>query len=203
MADIPQSPYPLIWPENVPRSKARVKSSFRTELKAAVSNVRKSLELFAADSGKRIGDLVVTSDVAGILGDIPKDPGVALWFEWDGAVRCIAVDRYESVKDNLQAIHHVIEARRTELRHAGIEMTRTTFRGFTAALPPPKGESWWDVLGLERETDDDAVINAFYKAAARLYAADQARMQRINVARDTGLKLARERREVCGASCRH
>lgn len=192
MADIPTSPYPLVWPDNIPRTASRSKSSFRTELKTAVHNVRKSLALFATDSGKRIGALQVTSDVAGILGDLPKDPGVALWFEWDGAVRCIAVDRYESVKENLQAIHHVIEARRTELRHAGIEMTRASFRGFTPLLlAAPTGEPWWKALDLNYPTLDTEKIKDAYKVMARLHAADQDRLTLINMARDEGLQRAR------------
>lgn len=48
---------------------------------------------------------------------------------------------------------HVLEAERTKLRHGGLNIVRTAFRGY-AALPPPKGPDgqlappWWDVLGV-------------------------------------------------------
>jgi hypothetical protein len=54
----------------------------------------------------------------------PSDPGVAVWFTWDGLGVCIAVDRYQTVEANLQAIHHIIEARRTELRHGTLALVR-------------------------------------------------------------------------------
>ena len=53
---------------------------------------------------------------------------------WDAISVAIPVDRYESIAANLTAVHHVIEARRTELRHGTLALVRATFTGF-AALP--------------------------------------------------------------------
>jgi hypothetical protein len=73
-----------------------------------------------ADSGEPVSDIVITSNVT--LGvDNPPDPGVAVWFAWDGMTVCIPVDRYSSTAANLQAIHHVLEARRVELRHGSCD----------------------------------------------------------------------------------
>lgn len=137
--------FPLTWPATMPRTKTPVKSQFRTSLNGALSNVRDSLFSFSRDSGKKIDGLVISSNVT--LGEQkPADPGVAVWFTWDGLSVCIAVDRYPKVEDNLQAIHHVIEARRTELRHGGLHIVRATFTGF-AALPSPNAKkSWREVL---------------------------------------------------------
>jgi hypothetical protein len=62
---------------------------------------------------------------------------------------CIPVDRYAKVEANLQAIHHIIEARRTELRHGTLALVRATFTGFVA-LPAPgatRKRSWREVFG--------------------------------------------------------
>ncbi|WP_353682518.1 J domain-containing protein [Mesorhizobium sp.] len=124
-------------------------SKFKTGLSAALKNVRSSLGLFSSDSGKKVDDLVISSNVT--LGvERPADPGVAVWFVWDGMQVCIAVDRYAKVEDNLQAIHHIVEARRTEMRHGGLHIVRATFRGFTA-LPAPAKKGWREVLGLVGE----------------------------------------------------
>ncbi|TIU02362.1 MAG: J domain-containing protein [Mesorhizobium sp.] len=136
--------YPLTWPDTMPRTANKVASKFKTGLPAALKNVRSSLELFASDSGKKVANLVISSNVT--LGqERPADPGVAVWFVWDGLQVCIAVDRYPKVEDNLQAIHHIVEARRTEMRHGGLHIVRATFRGFTA-LPAPKRRSWREVF---------------------------------------------------------
>jgi len=141
-------PFPLAWPEGLPRTERKVTSQFRTSLSGALKNVRNSLELFARDSNKAVTDIVLSSNAGGLSLEQPKDTGVAAWFTWDGQQRCIAVDRYPKVEDNLQAIHHIIEARRTEMRHGGLHIVRQTFKGFTALPAPPGKRSWREVLGF-------------------------------------------------------
>ena len=178
-------PYPLAWPDGQRRTAARDKSAFRTKLEGAIKNVRDSLRLFAADSGRAMGALEVTCNVS-FMGGPTTDPGVAVWFIWDGQMRCIAVDRYQTVAENLQAIHHVLEARRVELRHAGIEMARTTFKGFIALPPPPGKKAWHEVLGVAPNAAP-AQISEARKRLAREHHEDPAMMQAINVAHDEGM----------------
>lgn len=140
--------FPLHWPESLPRTERRSTSQFRSTLSAALKNVKGSLELFARDSGKPVTDIVLSSNVGGIDPGAPKDPGVAAWFIWDGEQRCIAVDRYPKPEDNLQAIHHIIEARRTEMRHGGLHIVRQTFKGFIALPAPPDRKGWRELLGF-------------------------------------------------------
>lgn len=138
--------HPLTWPQQFPRKIARERGQFKTSLPAALKNVEDSLRRFGADSGKKIENLVMSSNVT--LGvQKPKDPGVAVWFIWDGLQVCIPVDRYETVESNLQAIHHIIEARRVELRHGTLALVRASFTGFKA-LPAPKVGAWREVLGF-------------------------------------------------------
>lgn len=140
--------YPLTWPREFPRSNRRIEGAFKTSLAGALKNVEDSLRRFAGDSGRRIENLVISSNVS--LGQQrPPDPGVAVWFAWDGLQVCIPVDRYAKVEANLQAIHHIIEARRTELRHGGLAIVRATFTGFKS-LPAPGqtgAQHWRNVLG--------------------------------------------------------
>ena len=184
-------PYPLAWPDTQKRTATRVKSQFRTGLIGAMKNVADSLKSFANDSGRKLEYIQITSN-AGLFDSNPADPGIAVWFQWDGAMRCIAVDRYLTVAENLQAIHHVLEARRVELRHAGIEMVRTTFRGFVAALPAPGDKPWHVVLGVDPGATKDQ-ISAAYKARARELNGrqDDGQIQELNVARDKAMKGAK------------
>lgn len=130
-----QQEYPLNWPENWPRTKTQQKSQFKTSLSAAIKNVQDSLRRFAEDSGQKVEGVVISSNVT-LMQQNPKDSGVAIYFTWDGINTCIAVDRYIKLEENLQAIHHVIEAERTKLRHGGLNLVRAAFRGY-AALPAP------------------------------------------------------------------
>jgi hypothetical protein len=165
MAAIPS--YPLSWPDGLPRTERKVASQFRTTLSAALNNVRKSLEAFGRDSARAVKDIALTSNVT--LGDNrPADPGIAVWFEWDGQQRCIAIDRYPKPEDNLQAVHHVLEARRTEMRHGGLHVVRQTFKGFTALPAPPGRKSFRQVLGIRADAAlTPSLIDEAYRSAAQ------------------------------------
>ena len=120
-----------------------------------------SLRLFTKDSGKALHGLVISSDYS--LGNSsPGDPGVAVYFVWDAISVAIPVDRYDSIAANLTAVHHVIEARRTELRHGTLALVRATFAGF-AALPAPPLD-WQAILGNPASLVD---AEAAYRAKAR------------------------------------
>lgn len=192
--------FPLQWPAGFPRWKhSRSNGSFKTDFESALRNVRRSLELFAKDSGKKVDAPVLSSNVdlnpltSSPNNKRPNDPGVSVWFSWDGLQVCIPVDRYATPAANLQAIHHIIEARRTELRHGTLALVRATFTGF-AALPPPKGKGWRDILQL---TDVSAVtqthVETAFKALSRERHPDKPggstdAMAELNNARDTALK---------------
>lgn len=143
------SAFPLTWPLQFPRTKYREHGRFKTALPNAIKNVQSSLRGFASDSGKKLENLVISSNVT-LGADAPADPGVAVWFVWDGLHVCIPVDRYVTVASNLQAIHYIVEARRVELRHGTLALMRATFTGFIA-LPAPAGQqpkrTWREVFG--------------------------------------------------------
>jgi hypothetical protein len=187
-------PYPLTWPDGLPRTEKKVSSQFRTSLSAAIANVKKSLAAFASDTNKAVTEIAVTSNVAGITFEPPTDTGVAVWFDWEGQQRCIAVDRYPKVEDNLQAIHHILEARRTEMRHGGLHIVRQTFKGFVA-LPAPEGaRPWRDVLGLVGAMGSitPADVKAAYRTKAQEADPDKPggskdRMNELTRARDEAL----------------
>lgn len=139
---------------------------------------------------------VISSNVT-LGADKPSDPGVAVWFTWDELTVCIPVDRYSKVEANLQAIHHIIEARRVELRHGTLALVRATFTGFTA-LPPPdqasRKRTWRDVLGIElpgyaikAETVEAAFRNMAKKAHPDA-GGSHAAMSELNAARAEALK---------------
>lgn len=175
-------PYPLCWPDTIPRKTgSRDAGQFKTALSGAMKNVQDSLRRFGALSGKPVSDVVISSNVT--LGvNRPADPGVAVWFTWEGQQVCIPVDRYSSVEANVQAIHHVLEARCTELRHGTLALVRATMKGFVA-LPAPK--SWREILGIRPEAHvDGEVLTTFYREAARRAAGSEPRLMEINTARD-------------------
>jgi hypothetical protein len=183
--------YPLCWPETFPRSKSREKGRFSASLSVSLKNVETSLKRFGIDSNKTISNIVLSSNCTlGITN--PSDPGVAVWFVWDDLHVCIPVDRYLTPAANLQAIHHVIEARRTELRHGTLALVRATMTGFLA-LPAPEIR-WWEILGISQRSQIDEIENAFKKLAKECHpdrGGSTAMMAKLNEARAAAMKAAR------------
>lgn len=183
--------YPLSWPESWSRTTSPGKSQFKTTLPSAIENVQDSLRRFAADSGRRVENILVSSNVS-LMERSPKDAGVAVYFTWDGISTCIAVDRYQRIEENLQAIHHVIEAERTKLRHGGLNLVRAAFRGY-AALPPPSGAGRdpWRFLGLERGSGAEAIEAAYRDRAKKMHpdaGGSHDEMAQLNAARAAAFK---------------
>lgn len=156
--------FPLSWPDGFPRTKVREPGKFKTALGAALNNVQTSLRLFGRDSGKPVSDVILSSNVT-LGAPRPADPGVAAWFTWEGMQLCIPVDRYTSVEANLQAIHHVLEARRVELRHGTLALVRATFQGFKL-LPAP---DWRRTLGIKGLATIDDVKQRYQALAQRTH----------------------------------
>lgn len=189
MAEHAQS-YPLSWPPGFPRTKSRERGQFRTAYDNALKNVQASLRIFASDSGRKLEHAVMSSNMT-LTGLANQDPGVAVWFVWDGMQVCIPVDRYDTVAANLQAIHHIIEARRVELRHGTLALVRATFTGFKA-LPAPAGKHWRDILAMpsdQRATEE--TVNSAYRTLAAVRHPDKGgsseAMAELNNARSAAL----------------
>lgn len=181
------SAFPLAWPHHIPRATRREKGAFKTELPTALKNVQNALRRFAQDSGKPMTDLVLSSNVT--LGDSrPQDPGVAARFTWDGITVAIPVDRYDTVAANLQAIYHVVEARRTELRHGTLHLVRATLQGFIA-LPGTKAP--WQILGVAENATPDQVNDAYRRKMVKHHpdkGGDQDQAAELGAARDAMLR---------------
>ncbi len=173
--------YPLSWPAGFARATRREPGRFKTTLAAALRNVETSLRLFGQDSRKPVSSIVLSSNVT-LGAERPADPGVAVYFTWEQMQVCIPVDRYDTVAANLQAIHHIIEARRVELRHGTLALVRASFAGFKA-LPAP---NWRAVLGPSIRTAEE--VEARYRDLARERHPDRggtdASMAELNEARD-------------------
>ena len=110
----------------------------------------------------------------------------------DGQWTAFGVDRFVRVEANIQAIHHIIEARRVELRYGGLAIVRQTFRAFLA-LPNAVARPWWETLGVP-QTASLATIESAFKTLATQHHPDRGgnheAMAALNAARSEALKAA-------------
>lgn len=122
----------------------------------------------------------------------PEDPGAAAYWSWRRGrgmqTRCMAIDRYDRVADNLAAIAATLEAMRAIERHGGATILDRAFTGFTA-LPAP--EQWFTILGVPAAATVDQVEEAYRRLAMKHHpdrGGDAQEMARINAARERGLE---------------
>lgn len=115
----------------------------------------------------------------------PDDPGVAVYWGQGQKARCIAVDRYDRIADNLAAIAATLEAMRAIERHGGASILDRAFTGFTALAAP---EQPWQTLGLETSRPSRQQIDEAHRRLANKHhpdkGGDSQEMGRINAARD-------------------
>lgn len=195
--------YPLQWPEGWKRMQSDQRKT------ATFSRQGKALTVFdgvqrVLDELERLGvhqdDVVVSTNLQTRLDGLPRsnqarpgDPGVCVYWRKSPKepMRCMAVDRYDEVQDNLAAVAATLEAMRSIERHGGAAILDRAFTGFAALPAPAAGKrDWWTVLELPA-TATEAQIRDAYARLARVHHPDKGgdaqRMAEINRARDEAL----------------
>lgn len=188
--------YPLAWPAGWKRGPSLKFGRFgtRSSVKSSCSDnyySRKSA-MTVAEAVKRVrgelgrmglrdDDVVISTNLALRLDGLPRsdqrepnDSGAAVyWIDKAGATRCMAIDCYTRVADNLAAIAATLDAMRAIERHGGAEILDRAFTGFTALPGPDAAEHWSDVLGVPR-TAPRAEIEAAYRSLRGKHHPDRA-----------------------------
>lgn len=206
--------YPLHWPDGWKRTDARYRKSanFGRRTPSSHGSWMTKRALTVADARGRvfanlermgIQDMILSTNLKTRLdgtprsdGREPEDPGAAIYWAdpFNGGRRCMAIDLYDRVADNIAALAATLEAMRAIERHGGAEILDRAFTGF-AALPAP--EQWWHVLGFENSNVTPEQIRAAHARLARDEHPDRGGsdhgMARINWARDRGMESIKRR----------
>ena len=118
----------------------------------------------------------------------PDDPGIAVYWGAGTNARCMAVDRYDRIADNLAAVAATLEAMRAIERHGGAAILDRAFTGFIAIAAP---EQWFQVLGVPANATREQVNEAYRRAAMKAHpdreCGSTELMTRLNAARDDGI----------------
>jgi hypothetical protein len=198
------SRYPLTWPPGWRRATTRRGADFRRgngysakrlELGDGISRVMRELSRLRV----RGSSVIISSDLK-LRGDgLPYadqatsklDPGVAVyWTDSKGNKRCMAVDRYDRIADNLAAIAATIEAMRAIERHGGAVILDRAFMGFQALAAPAAENAPHEVLGVSERATRLEIEDAYRRLAMQCHpdrGGSHSAMSRINAARDSML----------------
>lgn len=220
MNQITPTRYPLAWPAGwkrmlpgqrdigrfARRREARSGTNWRPleglTLTQACQRLVDELERFGIPED----DIVISTNVRTRLDGLPRsgerepdDPGAVVYWRDAGQNRCMAIDRYSKVAQNVAALAATIDAMRAIERHGGAVVLDRAFTGFTA-LPAPivagMKRDWSIVLGLAEllKPTADAVQRAYRRLAAQHHpdrGGTAAAMAEINAARDEALQELR------------
>lgn len=201
--------YPLAWPPGWKRTAVRMRAKFSGKAgryaagENGTSRWEPKRELTIGQATQRVMDelrrfgvqdsrVIISSNLQVRLDGLPRsgqanpaDPGVAVyWTKGKEGQRCMAIDRYDRVADNLGAIAATLDAMRAIERHGGAAILDRAFAGFKS-LPAP--EQPWQVLGLSSHPTRAQITEAYKRLASENHpdrGGDEQTMMRINAARD-------------------
>lgn len=215
--------YPLQWPAGWKRTPAasRTYGRFNTKKteyrsfgggrqhavqRTAYVTINEATQRLLAElerMGVHDDDVVISSNLQLRLDGLPRsgqaqpaDPGVAVYWRDGKQDRCMAIDLYTAVEQNIAALAATIDAMRAIERHGGAAILDRAFTGFTA-LPAPivagMARPWWEVLGVARDATRDQINTAYRRLASEAHpdkGGTAERMAEINRARDEGIAAA-------------
>lgn len=156
--------YPLSWPSGYRRTDSRSRSAFKKKFGAAVGELMAELKRLGAQYIVVSTNVKVKSDGLPYASEPnPKDPGVAVYFEWNRKPMVLACDKWVYVEDNIHAIGLTVKAMRGLERWGVSSMLERAFQGFVALPPPaPEEEPWHKTLGVPEDAPLED-IEAIYK----------------------------------------
>lgn len=180
--------YPLQWPAGQPRTPSyqRQSARFDTTQNAAQEHIIAEIKRLGGRDPIISTMIQLRRDGLPYAGQRePDDRGVAVYFSYKGKQMCFACDKWDKIKDNMQAIAKTIEALRGIARWGSGDMMERAFTGFTA-LPNPE-RHWSEILGVPSNASLDDIEAAYRRKAREAHpdtgGSDQA-MARLNGARD-------------------
>lgn len=173
-AEIRRSPltWPVGWPRTSSALRARARFSHRggsypkpVTVSQGIARVLEQLELM----GLSEDEIVISTNLVLRLDGMPRseqaepeDPGVAVyWQPRGGDQRCMAIDHYDRVADNLAAVAATLDAMRAIKRHGGAEILDRAFLGFAALPSPSSSRHWFEVLGIDESATAEEVEQAY------------------------------------------
>lgn len=211
----PVEAFPLNWPNGWRRTPAHRRTSARfigkkgtygqegvgwkpaqrLTIEQAIQRVLSELERM----GIQRSSIIISSDLRLRNDGLPYsnqatghlDQGAAVYWTDCGNRRCMAIDRYDRIADNLGAIAATIDAMRAIERHGGAEILDRAFTGFAALPAPAPQEQPHQILGVEPDANEAEIDYAYKRLAMQLHpdrGGTTEDMARINAARDAMLE---------------
>lgn len=164
--------FPLSWPTGYKRTTVRVDSRFKSTPDRAQHFLMNELSRLGAKSVILSTNVPLRKD-GGIYSDYMlkkiDDPGVAVYFKYQGKDITMCCDQYQYVWENVLALGKGIEALRGMERWGVSEFLERAFTGFKALPESTNSKKWFEVLGVPPTATSEQVKEAFRQKAKNVH----------------------------------
>lgn len=176
--------YPLDWPAGYARN--ALSASYRSKPMFKTVSLTVAVDLVEGEVRKLLGknrlgetDLVISTNVplrndgyprADYLKSVLRDPGAAIYFNYNREPVVLCCDKWAKIEDNLKAIAVTIEDMRRIERNGVSDFIKRSFSGFKAL---PAGPVWWSTLGLTAQPSTYSEAMAAYKRLSMTHHPDK------------------------------
>lgn len=161
--------FPLDWPLGYKKTAQRKRSLFKPQTPDVVQEqAYKELRLLGAKKVVISSNIPLRKDgrmFAEYLTKKIDDPGIAIYFHFDGDDVVMCCDQYDYPIDNLHALSKGIEAVRGMNRWGVSDFIKRAFTGFKALPEAISTQAWYEVLGVDKTADKEAIKSAYRKMA--------------------------------------
>lgn len=161
--------FPLQWPIGYERESKRKDSLFKMPPDKARKDLLSEIHLLSGDRNPIISsnvplrkDGIMYADVAN---DQLRDPGVAVYFQYNSHQVTLACDAWLTPAENIRAIGLTVNAMRGMDRWKCSGILNRSFSGFMA-LPASNaivGKNWWEVMGYQSIPSSFDLVATKYK----------------------------------------
>ncbi len=170
--------FPLCWPVGWKRSAGWREGRFSSKSGSGCAR-----PLSIAEATRRLTDeltrmgvseqnVVISTNLQLRLDGLPKsgqpqpaDPAVAVYWRKGKETKCMAIDLYSRVEQNLAAVAATLDAMRAIERHGGAAVMDRAFDGFAALPEKSTAKTWMFVMNLAANSTPP-VIEAKFKEMA-------------------------------------
>lgn len=159
--------FPLAWPGSRPRTAWPQRSRFEVPFSTARDELMREISLLGGTLPVLSSNIRLKRDGLPYANEPePADKGIAVYFTYKKQQMCFACDRWDRVRDNIQAVRHTIAALRGIDRWGTGDMMQQAFTGFVA-LPAPKDPH--DVLGVRPGASPEEIDAAWRRKAKEVH----------------------------------
>jgi hypothetical protein len=164
--------FPLVWPQGYPVTEKRQLSNFKCTFAQARDGMINEFKLLINPEGLK--EMIISCNMPHdknnfLSGKSPlmyDNPGVAVYFKFNGEDKVIACDAWKYLHENFRAIQYTVAGLRSFERHKCTKILSNAMAGFKELSDgSAHKQEWYLVLGVWPSETAEKIRKAYLKLA--------------------------------------